>query len=278
MEVVKKFIEVGADVNIGENGGLTPLFLASQKGHFEIVEKLIEAGADVNAVNKDGCTPLYWASRNGHLDVVKKLLEAGAEVNICDKDVCTPLYWALQNGHLEIVEKLIEAGAIELNDDQKKEVERYKKLLKMGIPHNTVQHKMTMENTSKDVINMIFNNGSSASPENTALKKKKPTLMPIHWKKLSKEQVGQQSIWRSAKKSKIDAKNIELELEQLFHKKVAGKTQQPSNKDQKKENEMAQVLNMNRAQHVSISLQAYKHFSLDKLVAIINDLDPKNKI
>ncbi len=169
--------------------------------------------------------------------------------------------------------------AIELNDDEKKKAELYKKMLKMGLPEDAVRHKMTMDNASKDLINVIFNNGTSNSPGNGAtLKRKKSGLMPIHWEKLSKEKVGQQSIWMSAKKPRIDAKNIELELQQLFLKKPAGKIQRPSSKDNKTENKMAQILDINRAQMVSISLQSFKQFSLDELVAMINDLDPNNQI
>ena len=78
---VRRLIEAGADVNILIGDQVTPLFLASLKGHKEIVKLLLDAGAVVNKRVKDDFTGLHVASLNGHVEVVKQLLEAGANVN-----------------------------------------------------------------------------------------------------------------------------------------------------------------------------------------------------
>ncbi len=46
------------------------------------IRKLIEAGADVNVINKYGATPLIMASQKGYAEVVKLLLDAKADVNV----------------------------------------------------------------------------------------------------------------------------------------------------------------------------------------------------
>ena len=61
-----------------ENGniyetGMTPLHLASGKGHTYVVRILLGKGADIEAKNKDGDTPLILASEWGHPKVVKLL-------------------------------------------------------------------------------------------------------------------------------------------------------------------------------------------------------------
>lgn len=43
------------------------------------IRELINSGADVNVINRLGGTPLMIASMKGHTEVVKLLLEAGAD-------------------------------------------------------------------------------------------------------------------------------------------------------------------------------------------------------
>lgn len=69
------------------------LRLASQDGHIDVVGLLIENGADIEVADKGGLTPLHEASCNGHIDVVG-LLENGADVAVVNKDGWTPLHRA----------------------------------------------------------------------------------------------------------------------------------------------------------------------------------------
>ena len=59
------------------NTGITPLCIASYKGHLEIVKLLIESGGSVNQAQNTGITLLWIASQEGHLEVVKLLIESG---------------------------------------------------------------------------------------------------------------------------------------------------------------------------------------------------------
>lgn len=60
VEVVKKFIEYGADVNERTNG-MTPLMYAARYNQTEIIKLLISKGADVKAKCKNGLTALKYA-------------------------------------------------------------------------------------------------------------------------------------------------------------------------------------------------------------------------
>ena len=53
----------------------TPIFFASQTGHFSVVSYLLHNGADPNIANEHGWTPLMTASANGYDDVIMILLE-----------------------------------------------------------------------------------------------------------------------------------------------------------------------------------------------------------
>jgi cytohesin len=52
---------------------------AARNGQIEVAKALIAAGANVNLANKDGETPLYRATLYGHTEIVKLLEAAGAK-------------------------------------------------------------------------------------------------------------------------------------------------------------------------------------------------------
>ncbi|MGK4568558.1 ankyrin repeat domain-containing protein [Flavobacterium sp. 3HN19-14] len=71
----------------------TPLCLAICKGDVEIVKKFIEYGADVNE-NSNGMTPLMYAARYNHVEIMKYLIENGADVKQKDGKGNTALKYA----------------------------------------------------------------------------------------------------------------------------------------------------------------------------------------
>ena len=111
MEVVKLLLEKGANVNVQDIHGRTPLYWAAQNGYTEIVKLLLEKGADVNARDNDGNTPLHWAVGACDLEIVKLLLEKGANENHQDNNSITPLHSAVKTGNIELIKLLLEKGA-----------------------------------------------------------------------------------------------------------------------------------------------------------------------
>jgi hypothetical protein len=102
-ERVKKLLEEGADPNIRDGDGNTPLHFAASKGCAEVARLLLEHGADPNAQDKSGETPLHVAASMGHVDVVRLLLERGADPSIRNREGKTPLDIARERGHREVV-------------------------------------------------------------------------------------------------------------------------------------------------------------------------------
>jgi ankyrin repeat protein len=104
IQKIKDLLSNGAEVDIRDKNGMTPLLLAARKGNREIVKLLLAHGADVNAQDYYlAWTPLILASALGHKEVVKLLLEYGADVDIKDQNGMTALKYAIKNGYKEIV-------------------------------------------------------------------------------------------------------------------------------------------------------------------------------
>jgi ankyrin repeat protein len=111
IRIAKMLLERKADVTIGDNMGLRPIYGASLEGHLDVVKLLLENGADITATTRNGTTLVNAASSRGHLEVVKLLLENGAEIKTADDDGWTPVNSALADGHLEVVKLLLENDA-----------------------------------------------------------------------------------------------------------------------------------------------------------------------
>ena len=84
IQVVKHNIASGADVNVKDESGSTPLHSAALFGYREISELLIAKGANVNAKNDAGETPLDWASPSsrfpkGHPETADLLRKHGGK-------------------------------------------------------------------------------------------------------------------------------------------------------------------------------------------------------
>ncbi|CAK9254349.1 unnamed protein product, partial [Sphagnum jensenii] len=121
----KFLIEQGANVNVKDNYGRTPLGEAAWPGHLNVVKWLIELGEDVNTKDNDGTAPLALAADFGKVNAAQILLEYGADINAQNTKSMTVLNWAMQNSHLEFAAVLLDHDNIHvsgLSDHQKYEL------------------------------------------------------------------------------------------------------------------------------------------------------------
>ena len=111
-EIVNMMIRFGADKDVKDEWGITPLHLAVMCGQTGTVKLLLDAGVkDKDGICVHGRTPLHHAVWDGHTDIVKLLLDAGADMEVEDDWGMTPLQKAAREGHTEIVNLLVNAGA-----------------------------------------------------------------------------------------------------------------------------------------------------------------------
>jgi ankyrin repeat protein len=104
-------------------GGLTPLLYAARAGCQGCVEALLKGGADIDLPNPDGMTPMMMAIDNSHFEVARYLLDKGANPNTWDWWGRTPLYVAVNMpggpdsnpgprppASMELINALLDAG------------------------------------------------------------------------------------------------------------------------------------------------------------------------
>ena len=110
--VVEMLAEAGAGVRVKDKQGDTCLALASYFGHTETVRYLVGLkDVDVNRVVDSGSTALHWASRQNHPEVVQLLIDAGADIAAKDGKGRSPLHKPSMSGHLDVLKTLVKAGA-----------------------------------------------------------------------------------------------------------------------------------------------------------------------
>jgi len=108
---VHALLDGGADVNVIDPNGWTPLMEAAFAGHAETIGALLARGADVNMKDRAGWTPLMEAASKGHAEAVMILLANGADANAKSRKGWTALK-ATPKGNAGIIKLLKQAGAM----------------------------------------------------------------------------------------------------------------------------------------------------------------------
>ena len=111
---IKALLNHGADITVKDAGSGDPILLiASQNSDDpdECVDLLIAAGADVNETGNDGFTTLMSAATEGNLRCTKLIVNKGADVNTTDKYGRIALICAAENGRYNCLKYLIDLGS-----------------------------------------------------------------------------------------------------------------------------------------------------------------------
>jgi ankyrin repeat protein len=105
--------ELAADVNKGDDNGVTPLHMAAHRGTIDVVRCLLDdLGADVDQEDLTGSTALFVAAYEGHFDVVRCLVrEFGADINTANHNGMTALMIAADGDLAALCKWLVKAGA-----------------------------------------------------------------------------------------------------------------------------------------------------------------------
>lgn len=80
-KVLKKMLDMGADPNIQDSNGWTPLHYSSELGDIEAVKILLSSKAIIDCYSNNKKTPLHFAASHNYGDIVKYILEKASAMN-----------------------------------------------------------------------------------------------------------------------------------------------------------------------------------------------------
>ncbi len=135
-QIVQLLVDHGADINIADKDGVTPLNHAQMRGFTEIerilnnalardmqlitaagqgdietARRLLDQGASVHTRDENGRTALIAAAYRNDLAIVDVLIRAGADVNIQDNTQQSAYLITTSDGYLEMLQRTLQAGA-----------------------------------------------------------------------------------------------------------------------------------------------------------------------
>lgn len=95
-EIIKYFLEKGADLNKANVDGNTPFMNAAASRNLKTVELLLPKVTNINAVNEKGESALTMAVKNSTPEMVALLLNNGADAKVEDKAGYNLAYYVVQ--------------------------------------------------------------------------------------------------------------------------------------------------------------------------------------
>jgi palmitoyltransferase len=100
IEIIKKLIKNGADLEIANSRGLNVLHMAAQGNQpNSLVYFFKKYSLNIHSVDDLGSTPLHWACYTGSENSVQFLLNWYSEVNAQDREGLTPMHLAVMSGN-----------------------------------------------------------------------------------------------------------------------------------------------------------------------------------
>ncbi len=101
----------GADPDLADLFGETPLHVAARKNNAAAVRALLRAGADKAVLSRQGWAPLHVAAMHGSVAVAAELVGAGVDIDLANEKSMTPLRCAVYKSEAEFVSFCLERGA-----------------------------------------------------------------------------------------------------------------------------------------------------------------------
>ncbi|EMN43689.1 ankyrin repeat domain-containing protein [Leptospira weilii] len=175
LELTNNLLKHGAKVNQSSKSGWSPLMSAIDGRHVEVSNLLIQNGAKVTEKDVDGNSPLLLAvSRDLSTDFVESLIKSGAKVNDTDRSGISPLFTAFSNRNLSMIQLLIRNQAnLTIKDNYGTNLlmvassgENQRHVLQPGPDAITDSGKLTLADTTKEIVELLINGGLEVNGKN----------------------------------------------------------------------------------------------------------------
>ncbi|EFY84200.1 Pfs, NACHT and Ankyrin domain protein [Metarhizium acridum CQMa 102] len=112
VEVTELLLDNGAELDVEDKNGRTPLSIAAAKGKTTLLQLLLRRGAGVNFKAKcNGLAPLHRAAEKGNVTTTELLCARGGDINIRDELGQTSLHKAVEYEKNTVVKLLCARGA-----------------------------------------------------------------------------------------------------------------------------------------------------------------------
>lgn len=152
--IIKVLLNIGADINIQNEEGNTPLILAVKKSKVYIIKILLNSGVDPNIQNEEGETALMFACRKS-VKMTEILLKYGADVNIQNKIGMTALMLIIQNPNKfthDIIQLFLKYN-VDVN-------------IQDSCDWTALMHAVMNDNVSKKMIKILLDNNADINAQN----------------------------------------------------------------------------------------------------------------
>lgn len=110
LEQVRVLLAQGAEIDVQDTSGRTPLFIAVQRNNLPMAELLLKAGASPNVRDITMLTPWLCAGANGFHEILKLMLGYGPDIGAVNRFGGTVLLPSSEKGYLPTVQAAIDAG------------------------------------------------------------------------------------------------------------------------------------------------------------------------
>lgn len=119
IEVINELIRIKYPLNEPKVNGITALGISAIHGKLQIMKKLVENGADVNLTSPAGISPLYLAIKARNIECIRYLFEKGAKSYLND-----PIWVDFSPVFLAVTTCMV--SVLEIMCDLKEDLDSYK--------------------------------------------------------------------------------------------------------------------------------------------------------